>query len=76
MLFGADKRRAKAGYARIKEKYLLSAAAYGGALGAFLGRIVFRHKTEKAHFSAVIFISLLLQAAAAAVLVLAYKGVL
>ena len=45
-------------------------------MGAFIGRIVFRHKTDKAHFSAVIYISLLLQAATAVVLVLTNEGVL
>jgi len=47
---------------RIKEKTLLGMAAFGGALGAFFGRIVAHHKTNKGYFSFTIYVSLLLQA--------------
>lgn len=76
VLYGADKRRAKTKSTRIKEKHLLALAAFGGAAGAFAGRIVFRHKTDKAYFSAVIYISLLLQAGVLALLLLVMKGVI
>lgn len=59
--YGADKAKAKRGSDRIGERALLALAVYGGALGAFLGRLAFRHKTNKGYFSAVIIISLLLQ---------------
>ena len=76
ILYGADKRRAKTRGMRIKEKHLLALAAFGGAVGAFAGRLVFRHKTDKAYFSAVIYVSLLLQACALALIALVMKGVI
>ncbi len=46
-----DKRRAtKAGGRRIPEVALHALAAVGGAPGAWLGQVVFRHKTKKAQF--------------------------
>ena len=62
--YGMDKLLAKGdGGKRISERTLLALAVYGGALGAFLGRLTFRHKTRKIYFTAVITVSLLLQAA-------------
>lgn len=61
--FVNDKKRAKAGADRIKEKTLLSMAAFFGALGAFVGRIIAHHKTDKIYFSIIIILSLVLQAA-------------
>ena len=51
-LFGKDKKMAKAngGPERIKEKTLLSMCSLGGAIGGFIGRIIFHHKTEKKYF--------------------------
>lgn len=60
-LFGNDKKKAENGKDRTKEKTLLFSAVYGGAIGAFIGRIVFHHKTDKKYFSIVISLSLLLQ---------------
>ena len=60
-LYGIDKGKARRGSGRISERTLLAFAVYGGAIGAFLGRRVFRHKTKKLYFSAVIALSLLLQ---------------
>ena len=71
-VYGADKAMARRGGDRISERTLLALAVYGGALGAFVGRLAFRHKTNKAHFSAVIIISLLLQAGV--LILLAAKG--
>jgi uncharacterized membrane protein YsdA (DUF1294 family) len=51
MLFGIDKLRAEAGTWRIAESTLLGFALFGGTVGAFLGRRVFRHKTRKEPFS-------------------------
>ena len=62
-LYGADKLLAKGdGGRRISERTLLALAVYGGALGAFLGRLAFRHKTRKDYFTLVITFALLLQA--------------
>lgn len=58
--FQYDKSLAKKNKERIKEKTLLSLCAFGGALGGFISRIIFRHKTDKKYFSLVIYISLLL----------------
>lgn len=76
ILYGVDKSRAEKKKTRVKEKHLLASAAFGGAIGAFLGRLVFRHKTEKAYFSAVIYVSLLLQAGVPAFLILRVTGVI
>jgi uncharacterized membrane protein YsdA (DUF1294 family) len=51
MLFGFDKLRAEAGEWRIAESTLLGFAFFGGSIGAFIGRHVFRHKTRKEPFS-------------------------
>lgn len=64
-IFGKDKKMAQngGGPKRIKEKILLGACALGGALGGFLGRLRFHHKTDKSYFSFTIYIGLLVQAA-------------
>ncbi|MBQ9520256.1 MAG: DUF1294 domain-containing protein [Acholeplasmatales bacterium] len=64
-LFFKDKNMAKngGGAVRIKEKTLLGFTALGGAIGAFFGRILAHHKTDKIYFSMVIYFSLLLEAA-------------
>jgi len=54
--FGIDKARAEAagprrGKRRTRESDLLSLAFFGGTLGAYSGRAVFRHKTRKQPFS-------------------------
>jgi uncharacterized membrane protein YsdA (DUF1294 family) len=62
-LFKKDKKMAQknGNEVRIKEKTLLTSVAIGGALGGFIGRILFHHKTDKKYFSFIIYISLLLQ---------------
>lgn len=52
-----------------KKKTLLMSAVYGGAIGAFIGRIIFHHKTDKKYFSVTIILSLLLQLAVLAILI-------
>ena len=61
--FGIDKRRARNGERRISERALLTLAALGGTIGAWLGRRVFRHKTRKEDFSKMLFIIAAAQAA-------------
>ena len=74
--YGKDKKMSRKGTeVRIKEKTLLGLTAFGGALGAFLGRITFHHKTDKGYFSLVIYFSLLMEILALAFLIfLAVKG--
>ncbi|MBQ7152598.1 MAG: DUF1294 domain-containing protein [Clostridia bacterium] len=62
-LYKKDKKMAGGGTeVRIKEKYLLGVAVMGGAAGAFIARLLFRHKTNKFYFTVTILLSLLLQA--------------
>ncbi len=60
-IYHKDKKLAIKGQERIKEKTLLSSAIYGGAIGSFLGRIVFHHKTNKIYFSIIINLSMIIQ---------------
>ncbi len=48
--FGYDKMVAPGGGMRIPEVILLALTAMGGAAGAVLARLVFRHKTQKLSF--------------------------
>ncbi|MCY4334827.1 MAG: DUF1294 domain-containing protein [Litoreibacter sp.] len=48
-----DKRRARTGRWRIPESNLIALAALGGWVGTKLGQKVFRHKTRKQPFTAV-----------------------
>lgn len=67
-LMGADKRKAKGGRPRIRERSLLCVAFFGGAPGVFAGMRVFRHKTRRPAFSIGVLLTLLYQLAAAAYL--------
>lgn len=71
ILYGKDKKMAtkNTGPNRIKEKTLLSITCLGGALGAFIARILYRHKTNKIYFSIVIYLSLFMQAAGLGLLI-------
>lgn len=69
LLFCKDKKIAIKGGDRIKEKTLLSFVVFGGAVGGFIGRLVARHKTDKVYFSFTIYLSILLQTVAAAILI-------
>ncbi len=64
ILMGWDKIMAKMGKKRIREKYLLVIAVIGGSLGAWLGMLVFRHKTRHTRFALGIPIIFMLQAGA------------
>lgn len=50
-LFGLDKRAAIRGLWRVPERRLVIAIILFGALGAFIGQRLFRHKTRKAPFN-------------------------
>ena len=62
-LYKKDKKLAtqSSGPNRIKEKTLLSTTALGGAIGAYFGRILFHHKTDKKYFSLTIYFSILVE---------------
>lgn len=49
-LFGIDKRRARRGAWRISEQVLLLSGLISGTIGAWVGVIVFRHKSRKPSF--------------------------
>lgn len=49
-LMGFDKRRAKRGGRRVRERTLFLAAALGGGAGAVVGMYFFRHKTRHWYF--------------------------
>lgn len=50
LLFGIDKWCAKQEFYRIPERILLGVSVLGGAVGAFFGMHLFRHKTRKPKF--------------------------
>lgn len=54
LAMGIDKSRAVRGEWRVPEKTLFIIAAAGGALGMVVGGAVFRHKTSKLSFMAVL----------------------
>ncbi len=53
--FGLDKAKARRGQYRIAESTLLLFAFFGGTLGAYAGRSLFRHKTRKQPFNSHLF---------------------
>lgn len=61
VLMGADKRRAKRNMWRISERKLLTVSLCFGALGAFMGMRLFRHKTQHMRFRIGIPVMLILQ---------------
>ena len=60
--FVRDKGLAEKGAMRTKEKTLLELAVLDGAFGAFIGRLIAHHKTNKMYFSLIIYLGMLLQA--------------
>lgn len=50
LIYGIDKALAKADARRISEKFLLTVAVALGAVGAWAGMRIFRHKTRHAKF--------------------------
>lgn len=50
VLFGVDKRKAEKRDWRISEAFLLGISALGGATGALIGMIIFKHKSSKKKF--------------------------
>ena len=66
MLFGLDKIRAEQGTWRVSEGTLLAWAFFGGTIGAYTGRALFRHKTRKQPFSSYLHQTAIFQVFAAA----------
>lgn len=60
MVMGIDKRRAIRKGWRIRERTLLLIAFLGGGAGAFLGMMIFRHKTRHLKFVVLLPLSALL----------------
>ena len=50
IIMGHDKAAARASKRRVPEKTLWKFAIFGGALGAYLGMIIYRHKTKHLSF--------------------------
>ena len=61
--YGLDKHKSKRKARRISERWLLLLALIGGSVGAWLGMLVWRHKTKHAKFRFGVLILLLLQVA-------------
>lgn len=61
--YGLDKLKAKRNAPRVSERWLLLLALIGGSVGAWLGMLVWRHKTKHAKFRFGVPILLLLQVA-------------
>ena len=53
IFYALDKKRAKLGEWRIKERTLLLLSFFGGAVGGYLAMKLARHKTKKWYFHAV-----------------------
>ncbi len=60
LLYGADKAKAKRGAWRIPEIVLIGISFLGGAAGAWLGMLAFRHKTRHLRFRILVPLALVL----------------
>jgi uncharacterized membrane protein YsdA (DUF1294 family) len=60
--YGYDKARARDRRSRVPEVVLHGLALAGGTLGAYLGMVLFRHKTLKGPFRVVFWVTVVLQA--------------
>lgn len=56
-LYGFDKNQAKQGKERVPERTLHLCALVGGFLGGWVGRLAFRHKTQKPIFTVILLVS-------------------
>ena len=74
LFFAVDKINAKRGGGRIPEIVLLTLATLGGGVGAMLGKVLLRHKSNarrKLHFAIVLTLSAAVQIALLAYLIFA-----
>ena len=65
--YGIDKRKAEKDKMRISENKLFIMAGIGGSAGAFLGMMLFHHKTKKPEFRVGILLMLIFHAVLLAV---------
>jgi uncharacterized membrane protein YsdA (DUF1294 family) len=56
-MYGIDKRQAEQGGWRVPEVLLHGLALIGGVMGAWAGRAVFRHKTQKREFTLLLIVA-------------------
>lgn len=74
IVFAVDKKKSTGDGGRIPEMVLLSLMTFGGSLGGLIGMYGLRHKTNfktKFHFGITVWMSLVIQAAVAVLLVIA-----
>jgi uncharacterized membrane protein YsdA (DUF1294 family) len=62
-MYGVDKRQARTGGWRIPESVLHGLALLGGIVGAWAGRAVFRHKTQRPAFLVILIVATIIWAA-------------
>ena len=67
-LYGIDKNAAIRQKQRIPNRVLLLLAVFGGSLGALAGMYTFRHKTKKWYYTVTVPVLLMIQIAAAVLL--------
>jgi uncharacterized membrane protein YsdA (DUF1294 family) len=65
ILYGFDKFQAKNGSQRVPERTLHFCALLGGFLGGWIGRLAFRHKTQKSIFTVILLAATLIHFAGA-----------
>ena len=73
--YGVDKKKAKSGKCRTKEKTLLLLSFLGGAFGGYPAMLIFRHKTKGEHwyFTAVNWLGLALHITLMILLIFVFK---
>ena len=73
--YGVDKKKAKSGKWRTKEKTLLSLSFLGGAFGGYPAMLIFRHKTKGEHwyFTAVNWLGLAVHIALMILIIFVFK---
>ncbi len=67
LTLGYDKAIAPTRATRVPEAILLALTALGGSIGAVIGRLLFRHKTQKATFQPAFWLCVILSIVLAAV---------
>ena len=73
--YGVDKKKAKSGKWRTKEKTLLLLSFLGGAFGGYPAMLIFRHKTKGEHwyFTAVNWLGLIIHTALMILIIFVFK---
>ena len=73
--YGVDKKKAKSGKWRTKEKTLLTLSFLGGAYGGYPAMLIFRHKTKGEHwyFTAVNLLGLIIHTTLMILIIFVFK---